>query len=283
MLKIEIANWWLARGFAILPTQPEKKFLYAGFGEHQKKITRSNELAKWFDNDRVNMSVCGHGGTIILDFDFPDLYKAWCDKHPDLAATYTETTPRGGTHVFFFGSAPRGIQLVPGVEIKKVCVVSPSIVAGREYQRGSVIAENGGGILEARATDIFSSLSKPGSKTAYLLDVEQHKQKRERLPYRSKDLIQQIKDEHSIEYVWSIYRGELIKLPNGKYFSYISVLCPFHDDHKASMSLDLERQLFKCHACGAHGDVINLYALFEKITVNEAIMRMSRGLSKRAE
>ena len=32
-------------------------------------------------------------------------------------------------------------------------------------------------------------------------------------------------------------------------------LCPFHDDSRPSFTVDPERQLFKCWACGVHGDV----------------------------
>lgn len=34
-------------------------------------------------------------------------------------------------------------------------------------------------------------------------------------------------------------------------------LCPFHDDHNPSMSVDGQRGLYKCFACGAGGDVFN--------------------------
>ena len=35
-------------------------------------------------------------------------------------------------------------------------------------------------------------------------------------------------------------------------------LCPFHDDHHASLSFSLRRNTFRCFACGAHGNVIDL-------------------------
>lgn len=36
-------------------------------------------------------------------------------------------------------------------------------------------------------------------------------------------------------------------------------LCPFHDDHHPSMSVNLESGLYYCHACGAGGDVFDFY------------------------
>ena len=35
-------------------------------------------------------------------------------------------------------------------------------------------------------------------------------------------------------------------------------LCPFHDDHHASLSFSVSRNTFRCFACGAHGGTIDL-------------------------
>ena len=35
-------------------------------------------------------------------------------------------------------------------------------------------------------------------------------------------------------------------------------LCPFHDDHHASLSFSVQRNTYRCFACGAHGGVIDL-------------------------
>ena len=35
-------------------------------------------------------------------------------------------------------------------------------------------------------------------------------------------------------------------------------LCPFHDDHHASLSFSVRRTTYRCFACGAHGGVIDL-------------------------
>ena len=35
-------------------------------------------------------------------------------------------------------------------------------------------------------------------------------------------------------------------------------LCPFHDDHHASLSFSVRRNTFRCFVCGAHGDPIDL-------------------------
>ena len=49
------------------------------------------------------------------------------------------------------------------------------------------------------------------------------------------------------------------------------MLCPFHDDHHPSLSLHVAGQYFKCHACGAGGDVIGLVMGFEHCLFAEAV------------
>jgi DNA primase len=48
-------------------------------------------------------------------------------------------------------------------------------------------------------------------------------------------------------------------------------LCPFHDDKRPSMNVSAAKQIFKCFACGAGGDVIKFMMLREKLTFPEAV------------
>lgn len=41
-------------------------------------------------------------------------------------------------------------------------------------------------------------------------------------------------------------------------------LCPFHDDHNPSLSVSLEKQIYRCFACGASGNVFNFIMDYEK-------------------
>lgn len=52
------------------------------------------------------------------------------------------------------------------------------------------------------------------------------------------------------------------------------MLCPFHDDHHPSLSLHVAGQYFKCHACGAGGDVIGLVMGLEKCSFREAVEKL---------
>lgn len=275
--KLDRCVWWINQGYKILPCQPKKKYLLAGYGEfrsHLKTKFQVEQILEKFPS--CNLAVLGDETKIILDFDSPELYTQWANKNPQIALSYTERTPRGGYHVFICGDRPRGLQLQPGVELKSVCVIAPSVL-----DIGSYIAGNGE-MISADPNEVFSLLSKPGTPTVRLLQYRKtYEVKRDtipdglrpRRPHGYKNLIEHIKADNDILHVFGVYRPESkIDIKD----RYVMVLCPFHEDHKPSMFLDRDKQIFKCFTCGEHGDVINLYAKFEGIPVREAINRMAR-------
>lgn len=52
-------------------------------------------------------------------------------------------------------------------------------------------------------------------------------------------------------------------------------LCPFHDDHSPSMNVSPSKQIFKCFACGAGGDVFKFVQMRENLTFPQAIERLA--------
>lgn len=52
------------------------------------------------------------------------------------------------------------------------------------------------------------------------------------------------------------------------------MLCPFHDDHHPSLGIHVGGQYFKCHACGAGGDVIGLVMGLEHCSFAEAVAKL---------
>ena len=52
--------------------------------------------------------------------------------------------------------------------------------------------------------------------------------------------------------------------------NYIGV-CPFHEDHSPSMSVSAEKQIYKCFACGATGNVFTFVAEYENVSFIEAV------------
>ena len=60
-------------------------------------------------------------------------------------------------------------------------------------------------------------------------------------------------------------------------------LCPFHDDHKPSMNVNPVKQIFKCFACGAGGDVFKFVQMRENLTFPQAIERLAERANIRIE
>ena len=52
-------------------------------------------------------------------------------------------------------------------------------------------------------------------------------------------------------------------------------LCPFHEDHKPSMNVNSVKQIFKCFACGAGGDVIKFVQMRENLSFPQALERLA--------
>lgn len=53
-------------------------------------------------------------------------------------------------------------------------------------------------------------------------------------------------------------------------------LCPFHDDHKPSMTVNPKRRIFKCWSCGTGGDAIKFVQLSQRIEFKEALAVLAK-------
>jgi len=52
-------------------------------------------------------------------------------------------------------------------------------------------------------------------------------------------------------------------------------LCPFHDDHRPSFNVNSPKQIFKCFACGAGGDVVKFIQMRENLSFPQALQRLA--------
>ncbi|MFA5785194.1 MAG: CHC2 zinc finger domain-containing protein, partial [Phycisphaerae bacterium] len=53
-------------------------------------------------------------------------------------------------------------------------------------------------------------------------------------------------------------------------------LCPFHEDHRPSFNVNPAKQIFKCFACGAGGDVFKFLQMRENLTFPQAVERLAQ-------
>ncbi|MBP8606323.1 MAG: DNA primase [Phycisphaerae bacterium] len=60
-------------------------------------------------------------------------------------------------------------------------------------------------------------------------------------------------------------------------------LCPFHADHKPSLYVSPAKQIFKCFACGAGGDVLKFVQMKENLTFPQSVERLAERAGIRIE
>lgn len=54
-------------------------------------------------------------------------------------------------------------------------------------------------------------------------------------------------------------------------------LCPFHDDHNASMSVSPDKQIYKCFSCGESGNVFTFVSKYNNISFHEAVVLLGKN------
>ena len=82
------------------------------------------------------------------------------------------------------------------------------------------------------------------------------------MAYITKELIDEIKSKNDIVDVI----GSYIDLNEKN-----KALCPFHDDHNASLSVHPDKQIFKCFSCGESGNVISFVEKINGVSFTEAL------------
>ncbi len=84
----------------------------------------------------------------------------------------------------------------------------------------------------------------------------------------SEDQINDIRNRADIAEVIGQY------IPLQKKGKGMAAVCPFHDDHDPSLSISLDKQIYKCFVCGAGGNVFTFVQNFEHISFSEAIVKV---------
>ena len=86
------------------------------------------------------------------------------------------------------------------------------------------------------------------------------------MPFYPNEIIQQLKAQADI----SLVIQQFLPLKRTGTNRYVGV-CPFHDDHSPSMTVNPTLGIYKCFACGAGGDVFKFVKEHEKIDFNGAV------------
>lgn len=279
------ANFWLRLGAGLIPCYTGSKSILQGFGPSKRVITQEYQAERYFERDGYNLAVSLPEALFCLDFDDSQLFQDWSESLPaELQVTYTESTPRG-MHLFYRGVVPAGLRLVPGVEVKKTVLVSPSTVNGLRYVSVGIR-----GFLEISdvKTLLFSLLSSDPSPIRSSPSERPLVEKA-----GGDDLVSQIKRAWPILLTASRLT-DLKPSPVGQSRWYLGK-CPLHDDEHPSFWVDTQRGVWGCFnpACPGYSgdgpeparahDVINLVAMSEGITNGDAIRRLAVGVREYSE
>jgi DNA primase len=120
-----------------------------------------------------------------------------------------------------------------------------------------ILFENEGGNL--RQVD-------DGQFDCYVSGPSPQPEKEQRTGWVSAEQLNQLKEEVDIVSMIESYGLEKFKRTG---VNRATALCPFHDDHSPSLSIDGERRLYKCFACGAGGDIYRFVREYNKVTNGE--------------
>lgn len=57
----------------------------------------------------------------------------------------------------------------------------------------------------------------------------------------------------------------------------LSIVCPFHDDHKESCGVNYDRKIFNCFACGASGNALDFVCMMEGLDPEDSKQDLKEG------
>lgn len=263
---VGVAREWLARGFSVLPCQPGTKSLVRGFGPNLQKLDDERGIDFWFGVRSCNLAVVAPKDGLILDFDDLTVYGHFLKICPRAAESYTETTPRGGKHVFLFTSVRAEIAPLVQVEIKRFTLAYPSRIHERMY-----LPEGEREILTVNPTDELRGLltvKNTGTASGWSPKPSQGQID------GSGGLVAELKGKWPILSYLAFFAPKLKLTGSGRWMTGI---CPWHKDTHPSLWVDTERNLWGCHACGAHGDILNWHArMYHYARIGDAVRALAK-------
>lgn len=69
--------------------------------------------------------------------------------------------------------------------------------------------------------------------------------------------------------------ADVVERYTGNRIKHSKTICPFHDDHRASLTLKTDKGLWRCWACGMGGNAINFVRAFYGLSFIEACKKLS--------
>ena len=266
MNALETALQWHSLGIATIPILAgSKKPALQSWSEYQKRLPTEGELRAWFVVEYGLAVLTGWRGLAVVDFDDSDYWESW-QAGRDPIDTYRVETRRGW-HLYFFVDEPVSCWHSEVVDVKAAggyVLAPPSIhPSGHKYQgygSPSQIA------MITSIKDVIPEYE----------DVPQW-QPRERKPLDPYEAAMREPCGTSVEAVKAQWRWEDLIPLNGRARRGVTMTnCPLHSDKNASFAIYPDGH-WHCFGCGGHGgDIIDLFAAMNNLTVQEALREMAR-------
>lgn len=267
---------WLDAGIAPLPIRPGTKEAAIPWRRYQTELPAREHVKRWFESGDYGLAViCGWQGLTVLDFDSIPTYRIWKRAHPSAAQTLTVKTSRG-RHVYLYADDPQSFNAPDVCEARgpgRYVLTPPSVhPSGARYETVNPDAP----ILRVAAlADVLPR--EPQTPIPSVLDAREGGNPSLGMESDDGDTVSRIKQAMPLLH-FAQTLTDLESSDGGRGRWYVG-LCPFHDDHHPSLWLDAVRGRWGCFSprCVAHrsGDVINLYALAQRLNIREAIARLA--------
>jgi hypothetical protein len=259
----DVAAMWLSRGWKVLPVQPGTKRLVRGFGPMAGAIELPEVAYYWFFQRKANLAVVCPPGAIVLDFDQIGYFESFLAGRPDLAKSYSESTPRGGAHLFLNLEDGRALEvpgLIRGVEVKRFCLAYPSKLPAGNYevvQPGPILCAPTELIRKALEPFFVLGDKCPPKPASPVLSIPRASQGDKFGLRQNRGVLARVKAAWPILSYLAYFEPGLILEGRGEWRE---GLCPWHSDHHASLRVNTVTNTWRCFACESFGDVVNWHA-----------------------
>ena len=269
----EAAESWRGLGIAVIPIIFRSKVpALPKWKPYQSCLPRQAELDTWFNGRSVNLAVVtGWQGLVVIDFDDLWQYSRWLAGLPTeravVALSTYQTVTRRGRHFYFFVEE----------ETRSCCAVRPKIdvIAGGNLCTVPPSVHSSG--------HVYVSVGNPQDiqhiPSLRWLGLEPDRPKIAHAPPEPVDL-DDLAMRHDcgtsisdLKARWSSH--SLLGLPPGRQ---CQIRCPLpsHEDIHPSCTLFADGGWY-CHVCQKGGDVVDLYAALNGLTLRDAMREMGNA------
>lgn len=263
MNTLATALMWRSLGIGVIPClHRSKQPSLDQWKPYQRRLPSEFELRAWFGRPGYNIAVVtGWQGLVIVDWDDREKLKEWRanTKVGRNLGTYQVSTPRG-VHLYLYCHEITRCVKLDGADIKAgggYCLAPPSVhPSGAPYHSNGLptadiwYVSSMARIFPEYQQAISKPAPRPPASTLDILDAAW-------LPYTSTTI-----EEASTKLS---YKQLLGPCHQAAYYT-----CPFHDDQEPSLFVYPGGD-WRCFGCGAYGDILDLYARLNKLTIKEAL------------